>query len=88
MNHITTRLGFERGQIYSIERNYLLSDYERVIAVFKLWFDDAMSLPNADKYPSKSWQGLINLLKDSELSEVASELHTALSSPRNSVRKT
>ena len=55
-------------------------------AVFKVWFENAMGLPNADKYP-KSWQGVINLLKDAELGEVAAKLHTALSSPRNSVRK-
>ena len=54
--------------------------------VFKVWFENAVGLPNADKYP-KSWQGLVNLLKDAELGEVATELHTALSSPRNSMRK-
>ena len=54
--------------------------------MFKVWFENAMGLPNADKYP-KSWQGVIDLLKDAELGEVAAKLHTALSSPRNSVRK-
>jgi hypothetical protein len=36
-------------------------------------------------YP-KSWEGLINLLEDAELGEVAEELKKALSSPQNSVR--
>ena len=44
-----------------------------------------MNLPNGSKYP-KSWQGLINLLEDAELGEVAGELKKALSSPQNSVR--
>jgi hypothetical protein len=49
------------------------------------WFEDARSLLNAGRYP-KSWQGLINLLEDAELGEVAEELKKALSSPQNSVR--
>ena len=55
-------------------------------AILRHWFDNAGRLCNAKMYP-KSWQGLINLLGDSELGEVATELHKALSSPRNSVRK-
>lgn len=85
-NRIATRLGFELGEINSIESNYPHSDYKRVTAVFEVWFENAIGLPNADKYP-KSWHGLINLLQDAELGEVATELYTALSSPRNSVRK-
>lgn len=85
-NHITTRLGFELGQIDSIQSIYPFSDYKKITATFRVWFENANGLPNADRYP-KSWQGLINLLKDSELSEVATDLHTALSSSRNSVRK-
>ena len=79
-NKIATRLGFEPGQIDSIRRNcHNISDEDRVTAVLSHWFDNAGNLPNANTYP-KSWQGLINLLTDSELSEVATELHTALSS--------
>ena len=85
-NRIATRLGFEPGKIDSIRRNYPFSDYERVIVVFQEWFENAIDLPNAHRYP-KSWQGLIILLKDAELGEVAAELHTALSSPRKNVRK-
>ena len=85
-NKIATRLGFELGQIDSIQRNYPFSDDDRVTAILRHWFDNAGNLRNAKMYP-KSWQGLINLLEDSELGEVATELHKALSSPRNSVRK-
>lgn len=84
-NKIATRLGFEPGRIISIQGNYFTDD-DRVIAVFGVWFENALGLSNTDKYP-KSWQGLINLLNDSELSEVAIDLQRALSSPRNSVRK-
>ena len=77
-NQIATRLGFEHGEIESIGRNSF-DDRDRVTAVLKRWFDDARNLPNASSYP-KSWQGLLKLLKDAELSEVAGELHTALKS--------
>ena len=82
---IATRLGFEPGNIDSLRRNNH-DDYERVIAVFHRWFDDAKNLPNARKYPL-SWQGLINLLEEAELGEVAKKLHAALSSPQSSVRQ-
>ena len=81
---IATRLGFEYGAIESIRRNSL-DDRDRVCMVLRQWFDNAKNLPSARKYP-KSWQGLINILEDAELGEVATELHTALSSIQNSVR--
>ena len=81
---ITTRLGFELGEIESMEENHR-TDRSRVTAVFRQWFDNASNLRNARRYP-KSWQGLIDLMKDSELGELAEELQRALSSPRNSVR--
>ena len=81
---IATRLGFELGEIESIKKN----DYEddsRITVVFRRWFENASHLPNARSYP-KSWQGLINLLEDAELGEVAEELKRTLFSPQNSVR--
>ena len=81
---IATRLAFELGNIDSIGRKYH-DDRDRVIAVFRRWFDDAVNLPNGSRYP-KSWQGLINLLHDAELGEVAIDLYRALSSPQSSVR--
>ena len=82
---IATQLGFEPGNIDSIRRNHR-DDRDRVSAVLRQWFDNAKNLPNARKYP-KSWQGLINLLEDAELGEVATELHAALSSSQSSVRE-
>ena len=81
---IATRLGFELGEIESVEENHHRND-SRITAVLRRWFENARSLANASRYP-KSWQGLINLLEDAELGEVAEELKKALSSPQNSVR--
>ena len=82
---IATRLGFELGEIESIRKNYPFDDNDRVTTVLGRWFENARSLSNARRHP-KSWQGLINLLEDAELSEVAEEIYKALSSPKNSVR--
>ena len=82
---IATRLGFEPGEIDSVRKNYPFDDHERVTTVLGRWFENAVNLPNGSRYP-KSWQGLINLLEDTELGEVARELKRALSSPWNSVR--
>ena len=84
-SQIATRLGFNLGEIHSIRKNYPFDDRDRVTAVLRLWFDNAKNLPNVSSYP-KSWPGLIKLLEDAELGEVANELHTALLSPHNSVR--
>ena len=78
-------LGFELGEIASIQKNYPFDDYNRVTVVLGEWFDNARGLPNASRYP-KSWQGLINLLEDAELGEVAEDLKRALASPWNSMR--
>ena len=81
---IATLLGFELGEIESVEENHH-RNYSRITAVLRRWFKNARSLPNASRYP-KSWQGLIYLLEDAELSEEAEEMKRALSSPKNSVR--
>ena len=80
---VATWLGLELGEIESINANYRIN-YSRISAVFRQWFDNARNLPNSSKYPI-SWQGLINLLEDTELDEVAQELQRALDSPKNSV---
>ena len=81
---IATRLGFELGEIESVEENHHRNS-ARITAVLRQWFENAVNLPNSRRYP-KSWQGLINLLEDTELGEVAGELKKALHSPQNSVR--
>ena len=81
---ISSLLGFDIGEIESVEENHHRND-TRITAVLRKWFENAKNLPNASIYP-KSWQGLINLLEDAELGEVAEELKSALSSPHNSLR--
>ena len=81
---IATRLGFESGEIDAVKDDHRTS-YSCITAVLRRWFENARSLLNARRYP-KSWQGLINLLEDAELGEVAEELKKALSSPQNTVR--
>jgi hypothetical protein len=71
----------EQGEISTIEHDHR-QEYSCITAVFGRWFENA---PNARDYP-KSWQGLIKLLKDVELGQVAEELKKALSSQTNSVR--
>ena len=81
---IASLLGFEHGEIESIDAD-CRAWYSRITAVFRRWFENAMNLSNASRYP-KSWQGLINLLEDAELGEVAKVLNNALSSPKSNVR--
>ena len=83
-NEIATRLGFEPGKIVSLRNNFP-TDHDRVMDVFRHWLENAGDLPNAGDYP-RSWCGLVKLLKDVELSELAKQLHTALCSTHNSVR--
>lgn len=82
---IATRLGLRLEEISSIKKDCHYQTSLCIKAVFKKWFEHATSLPNARDYP-KSWQGLINLLNDVELGEVAIELKKALTSQTNSVR--
>ena len=58
-----------------------------VTAVFGSWLRNASGMPHADKYP-KSWEGLIRLLKDSDLTELANKVTEAIYSPENEVAKT
>ena len=81
---IAAHLGFTIGETESIRRN-CYDDCGRITTMLGQWLENAKNLPNASRYP-KSWQGLINLLEDAELGEMAMELNRALSSPKNSVR--
>ena len=57
---IGSRLGIEQDQLDSI-RDRRKKNSVALRTVFKMWFDNAGSLPNATLYPL-SWQGLYNLL--------------------------
>ena len=49
----------------------------RVRKVLGKWQENACGLPHSDKYP-KTWRGLLKLLKDSDLKELAENVHKAL----------
>ena len=57
-------------------RSEYSTDTKRAEKVFTTWLKDAPNL-NEGKYP-KSWQGLEDLLNDSELSQVAIDFFVAL----------
>ena len=81
---IASLLGLEPGQISAIEHDRR-ETASCITAVLQRWLEHASQLSNAERYP-KSWQGLINLLDDVELGEIAMKLKKALTSQTNSVR--
>ena len=50
---------------------------DKVVKVLGKWQENACELPHADQYPL-TWRGLINLLKKSDLPELAKKVHKAL----------
>ena len=81
-------LGLHRAVIQTIENPRSGRDPEDCIRqVFVKWLDNATQLPNYRQYPL-TWRGLHNLLLDSDNSEAAVELKTALSSQFSTVRGT
>ena len=81
---MATRLGFSHGRIENLWSDYR-RNYDRLAAVLGEWFDNATCLPNAHLYPL-SWDGLVRLLNDCGLSEIANKLAAALNSRSSSVR--
>ena len=75
---IATQLGLERGEIESVDADNR-TRYRCITVVMGRWLENADDLPNAERYP-KSWQGLLSLLEDAELRDVAEELKRALNS--------
>ena len=86
---IACRLGIKRERIVDIKRQGVgRSEIDfHIVEVLRIWLDNAINLPHADKY-SKTWNGLITLLNDSSLGELASKLENALQSPYSNVRNT
>lgn len=82
---VAERLGFDPEQIKVIQRSNFMDDHDCVTAVFREWFANAVKLPNHKKYPKK-WSGLVRLLDDSDMGELAKDLQRALSAPFNSAR--
>lgn len=70
---IALRLGLDFDAIEHDHKN----DHSRVLHVFREWTDNASGLCNKAMCPFK-WSGLLSLLKDSDLGELASQAHEAL----------
>ena len=86
---IARKLGLEvetPGYIQNIAMRNFNDNNECVREVFGKWLENAIGLPNAERYP-KSWEGLLNLLVDSDIGEVATTLRTALTAADSSVRR-
>ena len=86
---IARKLGLEvetPGCIQNIAMRNFNDNNECVREVFGKWLENAIGLPNAERYP-KSWEGLLNLLVDSDIGEVATTLRTALTAADSSVRR-
>lgn len=73
---IGQNLGLENGILTSIKHNFS-EDYERVTKVFQKWLENAVKLPNFSRYP-RTWRGLVNLLTDSDLGNLAHKVDTAV----------
>ena len=69
-------LGLKKGELDGIGQDGH-SARDKVSRVLGEWEEKASSLPHADRYP-KSWGGLIKLLNDSGLPELAKDVHKAL----------
>lgn len=68
---IGTRLGMERDVLDSISSDCRTNE-ARLVRVLSTWLSNAGGLPHPEEYPL-SWQGLRNLLDDSDITEVASK---------------
>lgn len=82
--NIAQCLGLEPSEIQHIERDKH-DNHDRVVEVFLKWLENANQLPRHTKYPKK-WSGLIRLLKDSELGQLAEDLQSALTAPVSDVK--
>ena len=76
---LATKLGLGEGEIDGIESEKRGKAIDCVRSVFGRWLENAQRMKHCDKYP-KSWEGLMALLGDSELAELAKEVEEALKS--------
>ena len=83
-NKIAEHLGLRPGKIKSIQRDHH-DDHGRVTDAFSEWLDNANQLPNHKQYPM-TWSGLIRLLRDSGLGQLAKDLGCALSAPVSNIK--
>lgn len=84
-NKIAEHLGLKPDKIISIQDHHGIDDHGRVTVAFSEWLNNANQLPNRKKYPLK-WSGLIQLLRDSELGQLAEDLRCALTAPVSNIK--
>ncbi len=75
---IAGTLGIDANKITLIEHGSS-DDVSRVSQVFQEWFENADQLPNRQYYPL-TWEGLREILKDSDLANVAERFFEVLAS--------
>lgn len=73
---IGQNLGLESYTLTNIRDNFA-ENYGRVTQVFQKWLENAVCLPNSRDYP-RTWRGLVNLLRNSELGTLANKVDRAL----------
>ena len=73
---IGQNLGLESYTLTNISDNFA-ENYRRVTQVFQKWLENAVCLPNSHDYP-RTWRGLVNLLRNSELGTLANKVDRAL----------
>ena len=76
---LATKLGLGEGEIDGIESEKRGKAIDCVRSVFGRWLENAQRMKHCDQYP-KSWEGLMALLGDSELAELAKKVEEALKS--------
>ena len=82
---VATRLGLSESEITTINRGNRGNPEECVTAVFRQWLQNASGMKHAKKFP-KSWEGLIRLLNESDLIELAKTVRKAILSPQNEAK--
>ena len=65
------------AKVHNISTSHPYSLRKKVEAMLLIWLDQADQLGNPTRYPKK-WSGLIDLLKDSELNDLAARVRLAL----------
>ena len=73
---IGQNLGLISGVLESIKRDNH-TDRDQLTTVLGEWMNNASKLPNSRRYP-KIWSGLIQLLVDSDLADLADRVYKAL----------
>ena len=75
-HEIGENLGIDNGILVGIGRDGR-DERDRVVKVLGKWYENACGLPHGDQYP-RTWGGLLKLLDDSGLGQLAKKVQKAL----------